>query len=351
MEIRRTPIEHPSAWRGIDVADDPAWRVELGPTEIAEIEQALTGVQRRGLRAGGFTADDFPLPTVEAILRRCRDDVLSGRGFVLLRGLPVEGRDLEAIRTLYWGIGLRLGTPVTQNLAGDLMAEISDRGLDVNALNVKPSQTNAEQRPHSDPADMVALLCVRRPESGGLSRIASSLAIYNEILVHRPDYLDVLYRGFHHDLRGDASKDSPHGVTPQPIPIYRCRDGVVSSVFNASTIKDAQRRMPTGVPAHEMAAVDHIVALAHRDDLRLEMDFRPGDLQILNNYTVLHWRTAFVDGADAAHKRLLYRFWVNVPGSRPIDPAMAAGYITGAQTGRTQAGKIQTVEARATAHA
>ena len=351
MEIRRTPIEHPSAWRGIDVADDPAWRVELGPTEIAEIEQALTGVQRRGLRAGGFTADDFPLPTVEAILRRCRDDVLSGRGFVLLRGLPVEGRDLEAIRTLYWGIGLRLGTPVTQNLAGDLMAEISDRGLDVNALNVKPSQTNAEQRPHSDPADMVALLCVRRPESGGLSRIASSLAIYNEILAHRPDHLDVLYRGFHHDLRGDASKDSPHGVTPQPIPIYRCRDGVVSSVFNASTIKDAQRRMPTGVPAHEMAAVDHIVALAHRDDLRLEMDFRPGDLQILNNYTVLHWRTAFVDGADAAHKRLLYRFWVNVPGSRPIDPAMAAGYITGAQTGRTQAGKIQTVEARATAHA
>jgi hypothetical protein len=346
MEIRRTPIEHPSAWRGADMADDTAWRIALGPTEIAEVERALAGVQRRGLRAGAFAADDFPLPTVEPILRRCRDDVLGGRGFVLLRGLPVEGRDLESIRSLYWGIGLRLGTPVTQNLAGDLMAEISDRGLDVSALNVKPSQTNAEQRPHSDPADMVALLCVRRPQSGGLSRIASSLAIYNEILAHHPEYLDVLYRGFHHDLRGDASKDSPYGVTPRPIPIYRCRDGVVSSVFNASTIKDAQRRMPTGVPADEMTAVDHIVSLAHRDDLRLEMDFRPGDMQILNNYTVLHWRTAFVDGADAARKRLLLRFWVNVPGSRPIDPAMAAGYITGAQTGRPLAG-----QARASVHA
>jgi hypothetical protein len=60
-------------------------------------------------------------------------------------------------------------------------------------------------------------------------------------------------------------------------------------------------------------------------------------MQILNNYTVLHWRTAFVDGADAAKKRLLYRFWVNVPGARPVDPALAAGYITGAQTGRTTA--------------
>jgi hypothetical protein len=337
MEIRRTPIEHPSAWRGADVAGDPAWRVELTPAQVTEVERAVAGVRDRGLKAGAFGAADFPLPTVDAVLERCRDDVVNGRGFVLLRGLPVEGRDLETVRTLYWGVGLRLGIPVTQNLRGDLMAEIVDRGLDVNALNVKPSQTNAEQRPHSDPADLVALLCVRRPVSGGLSRIASSLAIYNEILAHHPEYLDVLYRGFHHDLRGDASEASPYGVTPHPIPIYRCRDGVVSSVFNASTIKDAQRRMPLGVPAGEMAAVDYMVELAQRDDLRLEMDFRPGDLQLLNNYTVLHWRTGFVDGADAARKRLLLRFWVNVPGSRPIDPAMAAGYITGARTGQPTA--------------
>ncbi len=334
MEIRRTPIEHASAWRGIDAASDPAWRIELGPAMAAEIDRAVAGVRARGLGAGQFTMADFPLPTVNAVLRRCRDDVLNGRGFVLLRGLPVEGRDLEAVRALYWGIGLRLGVPVTQNLRGDLMAEILDRGLDVNALNVKPSQTNAEQRPHSDPADMVALLCVRRPVSGGLSRIASSLAIYNEILAHHPEYLEVLHRGFHHDLRGDASETSPYGVTPQPIPVYRCRDGVVSSVFNASTIKDAERRMPMRVPADEMAAIDYMVDLAHREDFRLEMDFRPGDMQLLNNYTVLHWRTGFVDGADDAHKRLLLRFWVNVAGSRPIDPAMAAGYITGATTGR-----------------
>jgi Taurine catabolism dioxygenase TauD, TfdA family len=337
LEIRRTPIDHPSAWRGVDVAADPAWRVELTPVQAAEIERAVSGVRARGLGAGQFNAGDFPLPTVDAVLKRCRDDVLGGRGFVLLRGLPIAGRDLETVRALYWGVGLRLGIPVTQNLRGELMAEIMDRGLDVNALNVKPSQTNAEQRPHSDPADLVALLCVRRPASGGLSRIASSLAIYNEILAHHPEYLDVLYRGFHHDLRGDASEESPYGVTPSPIPVYRCRDGIVSSVFNASTIKDAQRRMPTGVPADEMAAIDYMVELAQRDDLRLEMDFQPGDLQLLNNYTVLHWRTAFVDGDDAAQRRLLYRFWVNVPGSRPIDPAMAAGYITGARTGRAKA--------------
>ena len=84
-------------------------------------------------------------------------------------------------------------------------------------------------------------------------------------------------------------------------------------------------------------ALFNMVELAQRDDLRLEMDFQPGDLQLLNNYTVLHWRTGFIDGVDAAHRRLLYRFWVNVPGSLPIDPAMAAGYITGAKTGQAKA--------------
>ena len=267
MEIRRTPIEHPSAWRGADVAGDPAWRVELTPGQVVEIERAVAGVQGRGLKAGAFAAADFPLPTVDAVLERCRDDVVNGRGFVLLRGLPVEGRDLETVRTLYWGVGLRLGIPVTQNLRGDLMAEILDRGLDVNALNVKPSQTNAEQRPHSDPADLVALLCVRRPVSGGLSRIASSLAIYNEILAHHPEYLDVA-------LSWLPSRPARRCIGGEPLrrhapsdPVYRCRDGVVSSVFNASTIKDAQRRMPMGVPADEMAAVDYMVELAQRDDL------------------------------------------------------------------------------------
>jgi hypothetical protein len=261
------------------------------------------------------------------------DEVLRGRGFVLLRGMPTADRCVEFIRTAYWGVGCHLGTPVTQNLQGELLAEITDRGLDVNALDVKPSQTSAEQRPHTDPADVVSLLCVNRALQGGISRIASTMTIYNEILRHHPDYLDVLYRGFHHDLRGDASEAAPHGCTPHPIPVYRHHRGVLSCVFNASTIKDAQRRMGRMLPSDEMVAVDYVVSCAQRDDVRLDMAFEPGDMQLLNNYTILHWRTAFTDHPDPRRKRLLYRLWLSIPGCRPVDPAMAAGYITGARTG------------------
>jgi len=312
-EILRQPVTDASAWRGCELAGDRSWLVEL------------TREQRRDLERGAFENS-----SAGELLEAAREEILRGRGFVVLRGLPVEGRSMEAIRTMYWGLGRRLGTAVTQNLQGEVIAEIRDRGMDVNALDVKPSQTNAEQRPHTDPADLVGLLCIRPARSGGLSRIASTMAIYNALLVRHPEYLEWLYRGYHHDLRGDASPAAPYGCTPRPIPVYRYHGGLLSCVFNASTIKDAQRRMGALVPDAEMKAIDTMVELARSDEFRLDMDFRVGDLQLLNNYTVLHWRTAFTDHPGPERKRLLLRLWLKAHDVRPLDPEMAAGYVTGA---------------------
>lgn len=316
IEILRKPVTDRSAWRGAQMRKDRSWIVELTPAQAADLErESIAGTE------------------VAEVIDAAREEVLRGRGFVLLRGLPVQGRSMEAIRAMYWRLGERLGTAVVQNLDGDLIAEIRDRGQDVNALNVKPSNTNAEQRPHTDPGDVVTLLCVQKARSGGLSRIASTMAIYNEVLDKHPEYLEWLYRGYFHDLRGDASPEAPYGCTPRPIPVYRWFNGQLSCVFNASTIKDAQRRMGSLVPDAEMEAIDYMVALARSDEFRLDMDFRPGDLQLVNNYTVMHWRTEFQDAAEPEKKRLLLRLWVTAPDARSLDPEMGAGYITGARTG------------------
>ena len=317
----RQPVTDRSAWRGSQLRHERSWIVELTPSQAAELErESLEGTE------------------VARVIDAARDEVVRGRGFVLLRGLPVQGREMERVRAMYWRLGERLGKAVVQNLDGDLIAEIRDRGQDVNALNVKPSNTNAEQRPHTDPGDIVALLCIRRARAGGLSRIASTMAIYNELLATHPRYLDWLYRGFHHDLRGDATPEAPFGCTPKPIPVYRWYEGRLSCVFNASTIKDAQRRMGSRVPEAEMAAIDAMVELAKSDEFRLDMDFQPGDLQLVNNYTVMHWRTQFEDGEAPEHRRLLLRLWIAAPDIRAIDPEMAAGYITGARTGGERLG-------------
>lgn len=330
MEILQQPVADASAWRGPAIAADPGWIMRPDAAMLAELRAATQAVLARGLGAPHFTRADFPLPLTAPWLAAALDQVVHGRGFVLLRGLPTRGMADDAVRALYCGIGLHWGEAVRQNKRGEMIAEITDRGYDVNALNVKPSETNAEQRPHTDPGDVVALLCLRPAREGGLSRIASLVSIHNALLAQQPEMLPVLYRGFHHDLRGDATPEAPFGCTPVPIPVYRWHGGKLSCVFNASTVKDAQRRMGVAVPAGEMAALDRMVALARAE--ALEMDFQPGDIQLLNNWTVMHWRTAFTD--DPAQKRLLYRLWLMVDGIRPVDPAMRNGYITGAQTGR-----------------
>ena len=337
-EILRTPVTHASAWRGCDLASDRSWIVRLTDTQASALERAAEAALAGRKPFTELTRKDFSFDACEPVFEDIRQQVVDGRGFVLLRGLPVRGRSPDVIRAMYWGLGTRLGQAITQNLQGDLLAEIKDRGYDVNNLDVKPSQTNAEQRPHSDPADVVGLLCVNAAQSGGLSRIASTMAIYNAVLDKHPEWLEWLYRGFHHNLRGDASEAAPHGCTPKPIPVYRYYQGALSCVFNASTIKEAQRRMGALVPEAEMHAIDYMVDLARSDEYRLDMEFAPGDLQILNNYTVMHWRTEFKDWPEPDRKRLLYRLWLKADGLRPVDPEMADGYITGSQAGKAVAG-------------
>ena len=45
-------------------------------------------------------------------------------------------------------------------------------------------------------------------------------------------------------------------------------------------------------------------------DLRLDMEFMPGDMQFLHNHTILHARTAFEDWPEPERKRHLLRLWL-----------------------------------------
>lgn len=311
MQVLRDPVDHPSAWTGQAMRARTDWIVDWP----AGLDEALDSPRAADFLAGAMR------------------EVTHGRGFVLLRGLPVQRYGRDDLRELYWKLGRLWGMPITQNAKGERIAEITDYGLDADQVGVKPSMTNAEQRPHSDPCDVVALLCVQPAREGGLSRIASSLAIYNRLLEEDPEALESLHRGFHHDLRGDETPEAPFGCTPVPIPVYRWHQGLLSCVFNASSARQAAQRMNRRLPAAELALLDRIVELAHSDELRLDMSFRPGDIQLLNNHTVVHWRTGYNDFDEPERKRRLFRLWINRPGERPVDPAFHRGYITGSNAG------------------
>ena len=95
----RPLVEGASAWTGGDLRGrEDQWMYHLSAAEIAEIQAATAAVRDRGLPLAEIRRSDFPLPQFGPVLDRIRDEILNGRGFVLIRGLPVEGRPTCTIR-------------------------------------------------------------------------------------------------------------------------------------------------------------------------------------------------------------------------------------------------------------
>jgi hypothetical protein len=67
----------------------------------------------------------------------------------------------------------------------------------------------------------------------------------------------------------------------------------------------------------------------------LEFTLQPGEAYFINNYTILHARTAFDDGdTEEDRRRHLLRLWLEVPQMRPVHPHIRSGGIE-AVPGRT----------------
>jgi hypothetical protein len=321
--LPRPLVEGPSAWIGATLARRPeSWIYTLSPSEIGEIEAAVAQVRGRDL--AGLTLDDFPFPTLGPVLDKLRGEVLNGRGFVLLRGLPVEGRPIADSAAAYWGIGRHFGNPRSQNAMGHLLGHVIDLGLATSDPNVRTYQTTERQHFHTDSCDIVGLLCLKTAKSGGLSSITSSMAIYNEMAKRRPDLLRRLFRPFATDRRGEV----PAGEKPYfDMPVYNEYEGYVSAIYSGTYIRSAQRfpEVPR-FTAEDNEALEMFDDLANDAELRLDMELRPGDMQFLHNHTCLHDRTAFVDWPEPERKRHLLRLWLAAPDARPLPPVFAPRY-------------------------
>ena len=316
-------VTGPSAWTGPDLLKRPEeWTYRLSHDEIAEIEAAAASVRGRDIATIGRS--DFRLPTLGPVLERLRDEVLNGRGFVLIRGLPVENRPIETGAAAYWGIGTYFGSARSQNASGHVLGHVRDLGLSSKDPNVRIYQTTERQNFHTDSCDIVALLCLKTAKSGGLSSLTSSMTVYNAMATRRPDLVWRLFKPMPTDRRGEV----PEGKRPWfDTPIYSHHQGLLSAIYAPHYVRSSQR-FPEAprLSAEDVAALDAFDALAEDAELRLDMEFRPGDMQFVHNHTVLHDRTAFEDWPEPERKRHLLRLWLAAPGARPLPPAYAERY-------------------------
>ncbi|HEV8388449.1 MAG TPA: TauD/TfdA family dioxygenase [Dongiaceae bacterium] len=313
------------AWYGPEMAGRDDWLMPLASAEIEEIERATAALIARDADIATITAQNFPLPLLGARLKaRARDEVLNGRGFLLLRGLPVERWSMREAAAAYFGLGAHLGRARSQNARGHVLGHVRDLGLNADDPNVRIYQTNARQTFHTDSCDIVALLCLKTARSGGLSALVSSTTIFNEMRLRRPDLLALLFEPVATDRRGEV----PDGQKPYfEIPVFNWHKGYLTAIYQRQYINSAQRfsGAPLLTPAR-IEALDLFDALADDPALHMFMAFEPGDIQFVHNHTLLHDRTEFVDWPEPHRRRHLLRLWLAASDARPLPEIFAQRY-------------------------
>ena len=321
----RPPVDDPSAWIGAELAKHPErWIYRFSGQDLAEIQAAVSEVRARGLPIEDIGRADFPLPGLGPRLDRFRREVVHGRGFVLLRGLTVEGQPVSVSATAYWGIGTYFGNARSQNSRGHLLGHVRSEGLSASNPNVRHYQTSERQTFHVDSCDVVGLLCLKTAKRGGESKITSSMTVYNRMLAERPDLLALLFSPLPVDRRGEV----PEGAKPYfDMPVFNEHLGYLSAFYMRPNIETAQR-FPEArrLTETEIEAIDYLDALADDPELRLDMVLEPGDIQFLHNHTVLHDRTAFEDYPEKERRRHLLRLWLAAPDARPLPDCYAQRY-------------------------
>ncbi|MBL8701276.1 MAG: TauD/TfdA family dioxygenase [Alphaproteobacteria bacterium] len=305
------PATGPAIWRGRDLTPDD-WLATLAPAEIDDIDAALRALGDR-VPAG---ATEFPLPTMAARLRDVADRLEHGRGVVLLRGLPVARYSPAQLERLYRGIGLNLGSLRYQSRKGDTLGYVTDLGGTLGTVGVRGYETRARLSYHCDRCDVVSLLCVRHARSGGLSTVVSAGAVHNAMLARAPELLAALYEPVPSDRRDEQKPGLPRFTM---FPIFARVDGRFVTRYVRDFVRSVSR-LPEAPAVTErqwqaMALLDEI---CNEPGMSLDMEFRPGDIQFLNNYVTYHARTAFEDWPEPERRRLLLRLWLSVPNSRAL---------------------------------
>jgi hypothetical protein len=239
----------------------------------------------------------------------------------------------EKISELFLWLTSQLGTPVSQNAAGDLMLSVRNEAFGKDDSRTRGPNTNRKLSFHTDRCDVIAFLCLRQAMKGGENELVSSPALYEVIGEERPDLLKILMRPFPYKRH---LVDTGNALPYCEQPIFSFCEGHFAGSFLRVLIDraDADPDCPS-LTDEQREALNFLEDTAEREYLRVRFRQEPGDVLFLNNWVTFHRRTAFEDWPELERRRHLLRVWLSVPNSRPLDEAFRANF------GCVEAGSIR----------
>ncbi len=308
--LQMAPVSDNADWTGEALASSIGWRYVLNASEIRDLRKMAAVVRvlidNDPNKLLSLPENQFHLGVFAPRSDQIFQELKSGNGIALIKGLPID--ELEPLDTaiIYWAIGLKLGQATPNNPEGDMFGHITDLGKTQKDANSRGYQTREAMDYHCDQCDIVGLLCLRKAKSGGESKVASSIAMYNEMVRTYPEHAEVLTKPLCWSKMGEyADGEQPYYQSP----VFNFFDSQLCVSFGPIHIIKGHNLDET--PALSSLQREAIrIAEDIADEQRYDMVLDRGDMQFLNNYVALHTRSAYEDYEEPERKRLLWRLWL-----------------------------------------
>jgi len=317
FRLGESRIEDSKNWRASEFHDKQPLYVELGSRALSAIDEIMDSLRGKNLPFRDFSKSLFSHPDLDGTLGQVFETITGGRGFVVLRGIPVDRYDVADIERIYYGLGSHFGFGHSQSSRGDFMGHVFDETKPGERQSARGYLSRRHLALHTDLTDIVGLMCVRRAKAGGESVFVSAPAVYNTVLTEHPEYMPVYLRGFPYHRRGEEAPDA-EPITPYDIPVFSSASDVFSCFYVRGIFEVGLRDLERAMTPLEKDALEFLDEVMNRDDICLHIQLEPGDAAFTNNRTVLHARTEFEDWDEPEKKRLLLRLWLKSRRSRPV---------------------------------
>jgi hypothetical protein len=270
--VYRAPIDHPGAWKVADFKSPADYTIELAAAQLGDIHHSVRRIKEAGLGLDDLQREHFELASLRPVIDEIRHQIEDGRGFVVLRRLPVEDYSKDELGMIVWGLGTHLGRGLSQSVLGDRLGHVKDFSREDPLA--RAYRNKQELSPHTDSCDLVGLACLRTAKDGGVSRLTSAVTVHNVMLEEAPEALERLYRGYFFHRRGEEQPgELPY--TPYRVPVYSNTDGHISARYVRTYVEAGEAAAGRPMNDVDLAVLDRLEEISKRPELMLEFTLQP----------------------------------------------------------------------------
>jgi len=324
-----TPISDPCVWTASTWAGrHDEFIYTLSAEDLRELAAATAAFTAAAEASGNSLSQAlvqmnqaaFPLPQLGPKLAALADRQLhpmgGGRGFQLLRGLPMELWSKEAALVAYMGVAAHMGYNFSpQRKDGKMVHHI--KAVNGGAQYAESTQSAAMGFHTDAQGDVLGLLCLQQAAGGGESSLVSAGAVHNEMLRRgRRDLVELMSA----DRIWCRNKDRYQHMLPgeEPwwsMPVFDYTGGVFAAHYcptnHYTEAFEMYGAQGLGSMSEQQAdAIQLFESIASSEEFPLKFTMAAGDMMFLDNTTVLHARSSFKDGPDPSKARHLVRLWL-----------------------------------------